>query len=156
MQLPSENHENLERAIHQALRELPLRRAPRTLESRVRAEIERRAALPWWRKSFLHWPLGARIAFIALSGGVAVLALLVGVRGMEILNLTQLQAAFATPLGWLEALRTIAEALGSSVAAVLRTLPPLWLYGGVAILGAMYAALFGLGAAAYRTLYADR
>lgn len=156
MQPSPENHENLERAIHQALRELPLRRAPRTLEARVRAEIERRAALPWWRRSFLHWPLAARLAFLALSGGVAVLALLVGVRGMEILHLAQLQAAFATQLGWLEALRTVAEALGGSVAAVLRALPPLWLYSGLAILAALYAALFGLGAAAYRTLYADR
>ena len=43
---PSSHHdpEKLERAIHETLRALPPRRAPRTLEARVLAELERRAA----------------------------------------------------------------------------------------------------------------
>ena len=32
-------------------------------------------------------------------------------------------------------------------------IPSLWLYGGLAFVGLMYVTLFGLGAAAYRTLY---
>ena len=47
MQPSPENHqEKLERAIHQTLRALPPRRAPRSLEDRVFAELARRAALP--------------------------------------------------------------------------------------------------------------
>jgi hypothetical protein len=38
------------------------------LEARVYCEIERRAALPWWRLSFAHWPLFARAAFLVMSG----------------------------------------------------------------------------------------
>jgi hypothetical protein len=31
--------------------------------------------------------------------------------------------------------------------------PPLWFYQGIAVCAVLYAALFGLGAALYRTLY---
>ena len=58
--------EELERLVDRALHDLPLRRAPHTLESRVFAELERRAALPWWRRSFAHWPLPARSAFLVI------------------------------------------------------------------------------------------
>ena len=32
-------------------------------------------------------------------------------------------------------------------------IPAYWLYGGVALVAALYATFFGLGAAAYRALY---
>ena len=35
----------------------------------------------------------------------------------------------------------------------LAAIPPLWLYGGLAFLAAMYATFVGLGATAYRYLY---
>jgi hypothetical protein len=40
-------------------------------------------------------------------------------------------------------------------AALVRAVPPDWLYGAMAAGAVLYAALFGLGAAAYRTLYLD-
>jgi hypothetical protein len=46
----NDSDETLERAVDRALRELPLRRAPHTLESRVFAELERRA----WSDSSLR------------------------------------------------------------------------------------------------------
>jgi hypothetical protein len=39
------------------------------------------------------------------------------------------------------------------VAVLFRVIPPLWLYGSLAIGIFLYVTLFGLGAAAYRTLY---
>jgi len=44
-------------------------------------------------------------------------------------------------------------ALGELVAALTRAIPPLWLSGGLAVSAALYSVLFGLGIAAYRTLY---
>jgi hypothetical protein len=35
----------------------------------------------------------------------------------------------------------------------ISSLPSLWLYGGLALIAALYATFFGLSAAAYRTLY---
>jgi len=39
------------------------------------------------------------------------------------------------------------------VSRMVGSIPPLWLYGGLAFVALMYAAFFGLGAAAYRALY---
>jgi hypothetical protein len=37
-----------------------------------------------------------------------------------------------------------------------RAVPPLWIYGSLAMLGAAYGLLIGVGAAAYRTSNAPR
>jgi len=62
--------DSLEREVSRALREVPLRRAPPSLESRVLAEIGRRAALPWWRRSFARWPRPARAGFTVTCGAL--------------------------------------------------------------------------------------
>ena len=46
-------------------------------------------------------------------------------------------------------------ALRELAAALARAVPADWVYGGLALSAALYAALFGLGVAAYRTLYLD-
>ncbi len=148
---PSDEHE-LERLIHQTLRDLPVRRAPQSLELRVFAAIERRAASPWWHKSFAHWPLLARIAFVGLSIGLvsAVIWLVAGYDG------AQLQAAVAAQFGWARALGAVVVTMVDLIQGIIRAIPPLWLYGVLGVVAALYGTLFGLGAAAYRTLYASR
>jgi hypothetical protein len=41
------------------------------------------------------------------------------------------------------------------IVALVRAIPPLWLYEGVAMVAVLYAMLFALGAAAYRTLWVE-
>ena len=67
-------NDRLERLTAEVLRELPPRRAPRTLEARVLAELERRAAKPWWQSSFMEWPALVRILFVLASIVTGVLA----------------------------------------------------------------------------------
>ena len=150
-----ENHEKLARLIHRTLRDLPERRAPRSLEQRVQAELARRAALPWWRLGFAHWPLPARAAFVPLAGGIVALVLLFSGRMTAGLD-TEARETLAQPISWFESVLTVASAIGNFCEIILRSIPPLWLYGGLAFCAAMYAALFGLGTAAYRTLQAHR
>jgi hypothetical protein len=140
----SESHEALERLLDRALRELPLRRAPLTLESRVCGELERRAALPWWRRSFAHWPLLARAAFIVICGGLIRLAFLGGATAV----------AGVRSLSWAREVGAITASWAANLAALLaHTAPPTWAYEGIAVCAALYAVLFGLAAAVYRTLY---
>jgi hypothetical protein len=146
------DEQKLERLIHRTLRELPPRRAPHSLEARVLAEIERRALLPWWKKSFAYWPLAARAGFFLLSAGL-VMAVMWVTAGFDA---TPLKQMFETRFVWVENAGAVARAIGSFFDIVFRNIPPLWLYGGLAFIGAMYAAFFGLGAAVYRTLYATR
>ena len=73
--------DELEIWVDRELRRLPDRPAPETLMPRVMQAIAARQAVPWWRKSFAHWPLFARLFFLVGSSGLAVL-LVYGVVGL--------------------------------------------------------------------------
>ena len=148
--------EDLEKFIHQTLRSLPARRAPHSLESRVRAAIEARSALPWWKQSFTQWPMAARVAFFIGSAGLAKLAIMAVVWAMSDFDSAQVANAFSTQLGWIQTVAAVFSGIGNFFETLYRSIPPLWLYGGLAVVAALYTALFGLGAAAYRMLYANR
>ena len=60
----------------------------------------------------------------------------------------------AAPLAWIESGLAVVRAFGGVGETVFRSLPPLWLYGGLAFCAAAYAALLGLGAVAWRNLQA--
>jgi hypothetical protein len=146
-----EPDEALERLVDRALRELPPRRAPRSLESRVLGELERRDALPWWRRSFAHWPLPARTAFIVMCLaliGLALVAAATAVAGMQ-----SLHASGALSLSWAREAGVLVASAANLAALLSRIVPPAWLYAGIAACAVLYAVLFGLGAAVYRTLY---
>lgn len=156
MNAPDDNDRKLERFIDRAVRDLPPRPAPRGLEQRVRAEIARRAALPWWRKSFAHWPPAARAGFVAISLAL-VLAVLSGPTWAATgFDAGALRTLFPQLFAWLESGRTLVHAVTGFFEIVLRNIPPLWLYGTLAFFATMYVALFGLGAAAYKALHAER
>jgi hypothetical protein len=143
---PNESHEQqLERYIGKALRDQPLRRAPVDLESKVMAEIARRAAAPWWQGSFSGWPVAARLLFIVASAGFIALVLKASAMIIDPIK----PGALLADVAWIPALLM-------TIGTVFRDLPSLWVYGGVAILGVLYLTLFGVSAAAYRTLYAPR
>jgi hypothetical protein len=152
---PSRSPEHFERLIDDVLRDQPLRAAPRTLQARVLAQIEQRAALPWWRNSFLHWPLLVRMVFVLASLGVVKLAL-TGV----VLLITRVRspvvATIATPLSWAETSADLFSKTINLAAIVLNAIPSHWLYAGVCVAAALYLALLVLGATAYRTLYVSK
>ena len=59
-----ESEKNLEQLISRTLRDLPPRRAPRSLESRVLAALEHQAVIPWYHKSWSYWPAAIRASFL--------------------------------------------------------------------------------------------
>jgi hypothetical protein len=154
MNSANSQREQLERLIGQALRSQPARRAPATLGDRVFAEITRRAALPWWRRGYAHWPMAARVAFmLALLGLVwALLALLApATSGAE--------SAVRSGLGrlagnWPATLHTLFSTGRELLALAAGAVPTTWVYAVATAIGALYVALFGLGAATYRVLQA--
>lgn len=139
-----------EELVDQALHDLPLRRAPATLELRVVQALQQRRASPWWRSGFGSWPVGARVAFYLLCSVTVALTALTG----PLTHAASLwQSASAATLTWLQPLIAPAATVIDLAAALLRLIPANWWYGALAFAGVFYAALFGLGAAAYRTLY---
>jgi hypothetical protein len=147
------NEKELEQVIHATLRALPNRRAPGTLEARVLAEVERRATIAWYHKSWSYWPAAVRAAFLVLGtafAGVAVTAfyqLSQGVASGAVAH------EVATGYGWLTRIAGAADWTVTFAQQMVAGIPSLWLYGGLAFVVAMYATFIGLGTAAYRYLY---
>lgn len=137
----------LERQLTRTLQEQPMRRAPSALEQRVLTQIEAGAATARWRRGFAHWPVAARVAFLAASVGVVKLAFVM---------MMWLSTPLASPAVSLDLPSQVAwvQTLLVAIASVVRTVPSLWLHAGLIIFLAMYAALFGIGASAYRTVRA--
>jgi len=122
----SDSRQPLEELIDRTLRELPARQAPRTLEMRVLREIERRNAQSSSKFVFMSWPLAVRAVFVLVCVAIANLA--------------------TASLSWGAA----------QVLDALRFIPLNWVTGILVFAAAMYAALFALGTAAYRTLSVER
>jgi hypothetical protein len=140
---------NLEKLIDRVCREQPALRAPSTLSARVIAEIERRAALPWWRQSFTHWPMPARAAFVAACAALTWASLSA--------PMARVLSTVNEPLAWafqagasVSLINTVFGRLGANLAS---SVSPLWLYGTVLGVCGLYVLLAGLCAATYRTLY---
>jgi len=133
------------------LRALPPRPAPRGLESRVLREIERRAARPWWLRSFGQWPAGARAGFVGLS----VVLVGLGVLGDDWIGaaLRYWQASGTVsmmPVHHVLAALTAVEQLGTLFASIV---PASWLHTALLAGALLYVCLFALGALAYRLLF---
>jgi hypothetical protein len=152
----SPDPEALARLVHRTLRALPDQRAPLALEHRVLAEIGRRAARPWWRQSFGHWPPPVRAAFVlasvAAAGGIAGGAMNFGPSFDTWPVAGRLLGGFA----WVAPVGECVRALGGAGSALGRSIPAGWVYGAAAGIAALYAGLLALGAASYRLLSSVR
>lgn len=144
--------EKLEAAIHRALRSIPDRQAPAGLEGRVLSELGRLAALPWWRRSFAHWPLAARAIFFVGSAVAAALVVGALVRLGLPAGADALAAGVGQRLAWVAAARDVAASIGAKALLVVGAIPPLWLYGAAGAVALCYATLGVIGAATYRAL----
>lgn len=143
----------LERFVGEVLKRQPLRKAPATLEARVFAALEERAAKPWWRESFLHWPIAARIVFLLGSFGVVKLALMAV---MWLVTDSRSAPVVTQSLTWYEHSASLLSSLGGLLSTLVHSIPPHWLFIGIAVTTMLYVALFVLGATAYRTLYVNK
>lgn len=145
--------ERLEQLVHRELRGLPLRKAPRSLEARVLAAIEQQATVAWYHKSWSYWPAAVRAGFLGLAtalSGIAIAAFYLMGQGAETSALT---SAASERFAGVMALVHVFRWMTSYVTETIAGIPPLWLYGGLAVVAALYATFFGLGAAVYRALY---
>jgi hypothetical protein len=140
-----DRQDELERLVTRALQDQPLRRAPDTLERRVLAQVESGAAVTRWRRGFAHWPMAARLVFLAASAGFVKLALSFAMWLSTPLASPAFSFDLPSQMAWLQTLFVV-------IASISRTVPSLWVHAGIVLLVVMYLALFGIGASAYRTV----
>jgi hypothetical protein len=145
---PRESAEKkLEELTGRVLRQQPLRKAPPALESRVLAELGRRARRPWWRQSFAGWPAGGRAVLIAASlSCIPLLWLLAPWLWTHLAS----AAAEAGPIATIAQSGRVLLTLAAASARLANAIPRGWLLGGLAAAGALYCALLAL---VYSLLY---
>jgi hypothetical protein len=160
MKLNTEDQARLERLITQGLSRQPLLKAPASLQSRVLAEIARRAALPWYHLSFRQWPMLMQIGFVFTALATVVLARSVLLWTQLSHAATEVAAPVTGGVTFLESLGSALAALGSVFGSIgnglLHRIPAFWLVIGIGVAFVMYAMLAGIGVAVYRTLDSGR
>lgn len=143
-------NEDWEARLSRKLADLPDREAPSTLVPRVLAAVQAKARLPWYRRTWWHWPPAAQVfALVLLSGllgGITWLGLQVG-QGDWGLH------AERTVSGWLQPLAPFWSCFNSVVNALalaLRQLNAWIVFGAVAVCLGMYLSCLGVGTVVYR------
>jgi hypothetical protein len=147
---PALDERQLERYVGSLLSRQPLRQAPSGLEARVLQELALQASRPWWLQSYRRWPWSARVLFLPLA--LVQLSFLATGRLVALWQSLQSSAPASTAQSALLTLTNLSHAVQTLGSLLTRQISPAWLYGGVGLALLLYAALFGLGAAAFRTL----
>src|SRR5476651_573061 len=149
---PPRDERQLERDIGTVLSRQPLRQAPSTLETRVLRELALQASKPWWLQGFSRWPWAARVLFLPLGLGLVQLSLLTTGRLMSLWQTVQTSAPASSAQSGLQLLGNLSQAVQTLGNMLTHAIPQVWIYGAAGLALLLYAALFGLGAAAFRTL----
>ena len=144
----------LEAAIDRELKALPNRPAPQTLLPRVMAVIERRAALPWYRRAWQTWPQPLQ--------AVSLLVLLAAVGGLcfgswQLVHVPAVASATSEASGWFRMLCGAWSTLGvlaNAVVLAVKSLGSVVLFGIMAALLLSYAACVGFGTLYLRLAFA--
>ena len=136
----------LERFIHDQLRKLPDREAPSDLAVNVLAAITRQQQQPWYRQSFTHWPIVARVILLAsLASLLGVMAWVVA-GPAEQLSTTSIYGQMMSAAWMANVLKAFGAALWTSMQGVAVC----WVAAAVVVILAMYGACVAGGLALYR------
>lgn len=129
-----------DQALHAALRALPGRRAPASLQRSVLAAVRAEQRLPWWQRSYRVWPLWARILIPALLVliGLWVASLLSSTVPVAAAHAQHTLASLLAPLSWVP---TLTDALRHLILTSYNEAPHLWLAGAAALLGGTFVSI---------------
>lgn len=148
--------QSLEAVIHRELRQLPARRAPAALRSRVLATLEARARLPWWQRPWASWPRGGRLLSITLMSSLvlffAYATLVAWQSSFAISMVTRAEMVIAPFAPVWETVLSVANALF----LVLRSLDPIYLMAATSVVLLSSLSCLGLGTVCYRFVLRPR
>ncbi len=143
----------LEKKIHEALRALPHRRAPASIEARVLAEIARRDALPWWKRSWSYWPAAVRWLFLVVSAALCGTAIAGGMAFFQGGFRSALGTVAIGPMQVASELVASGHALLVAFHQMVALVPAPWFYGVIGGIVFLYLVFFAVGAGVYRLVW---
>jgi hypothetical protein len=146
----------LEAAISRELKVLPELAAPDALASRVMAEIEQRARIPWYCRSWQAWPAALQAAslvvLLALFGGLCL-------AGWKLSQTEDTTFALHRVEEWFSGLGLIGNTFNVLVSAavlVVKKLGTGFIITCLVAAGIGYAMCVGLGTVYFRLAFAKR
>jgi hypothetical protein len=151
-----ETNQSFEGQLNRALKELPALPAPRTLLPRVLAEIERRAALPWYRRGWQSWPTPLRATALALLVAQLPVHCLLGWMVVRSDFMSQVGQVIGTVFSFLGAIATTTLTLARTAFASAAHLEPWQLAALLLVALAAAASCYGFGTLYYRLTIARR
>lgn len=151
-----EPHDPLAAWADRALRQIPSPRAPQTLAPRILEAVRRRAARPWYRRSWSEWPPPGQFLGLCL-----LLAVVAGVAWLshvapESAALGGFRNEAAARLGWVAAISDVFSVLGRAGLLLIRQVETPYLMGLVAVGVAAWMSCLGLGTAVWRLAHSNR
>src|SRR5208282_359010 len=152
----AESEKQLEVRVRRELDALGELQAPPELMRRVMRVIERRAALPWYRREWHAWPPALQAG--SLAGLLAAFAFLC-YGTSHLARFAALTPAAREVSGWFSlagAAWNAVNVLTNAVELAFRNLGPAVLIGSAVLLLFCYAACLGLGTIYWRLAYARR
>lgn len=151
----ADDQNRLEAEVDQQLKELPNRRAPRTLAPRVMARIRGEVTVPWYQQAWQFWPGPARIAslvvMLAVFGGICF-------GGWRLMQMPGASLALNQATGWFSGVEVAWNAGGALVSAVGLAFSKLGqglLIAGLVIAVFNYLACVGLGTLVVRFAFSN-
>ena len=151
-----DNDSQLELEISRELKALPELTAPASVANRVLAAIELRLNVPWYRRSWVTWPLALRmaslVAMLAMFGGLCL-------AGWEVSRTETIMSATHRAGQWFSELNTIGSVLNilaGSAALVVKKLGTTFIVACLVAAGLGYAIFLGLGTVYFRLAFAKR
>ena len=152
----SDYKNELEARIDHELKTLRPLHAPGSLAPRVMAEIERRAAVPWYRRAWQSWPVALQAAsMVVLLLGFAILCF----AGWELNHGASCAAVMREVGGWFAGLNMVwktAAVLGEAGRLAVGQLGTGFIVAAVAAVALAYATMLALGTACARLALARR
>jgi hypothetical protein len=148
--------QQLELAISRQLKALPELTAPASVANRIMTAIELRLNMPWYRRSWVTWPLALRMASLA-----AMLVLFSGLcfAGWELSQTETIMSAMhriGQSFSGLNTIGSVLNILAGSVALVVKKLGATFIVAGLVAAGLGYAIFLGLGTVYFRLAFAKR
>lgn len=144
MQTPE--NPNLEEFIDRKLKALPPKAAPANLVTNVMNEIARRAALPWYKQSFAHWPKFYQNLFLVTASTTLAALFWFALPLTAQLSLSSL----VSKVEWLAWIPKVFEGLSSAVVIAGKTVSLEWIIGALGALALFYAWCIAAGVALFR------
>lgn len=139
-----------EAQLTRELKALPSLSAPTELTARILSAVTAQAALPWYRRGWLHWPMQWRVvSFAALAlGFIGLCACVASIfQSSEAIEWrTKLASVFGLAQTVFETLRVLRDAAINA----LQLIPPAVLFGGLAAMVLSYLSMLALGSAYLR------